>query len=263
LQIIEPGYGGATLMAIILAVAVYYYIDQSRKGNPPFLRRIPALDAIDELIGRATEMGKGVIYTVGMTSGFDPKYITGFLSGLSVLRYVARKCAEQNTPLHSVVGSNRGARSENVFLSDDAMRFGCMEAGKPEFFESGCKTWYYGTRTASGLGIAFRTVDFASAIFVGAISSEQTWPELFQTRGVVSFSGTLDYPHLPESVVMSDYFILASEVMEAGAFLSGDPITTASIAAEDVAKWIMIAIIVLGFIVLQGGSTVIKDLLLI
>lgn len=258
MSIIETGKITTVLLFAVFVVASAYWISRSRKGHLPYLRRISVLDAIDELVGRATEMGSDVLFTVGMTSGFDPKYIQGFVAGLSTLRYVASKCAEQDTPLHSIIGSSAGGRAENVYLSDDAMRFGCLEAGKPEFFEKGCTTHFYGTRVGAGLGIAFRTINFASSIFVGSISSEAPWPELFQTRGVVNFGGTLDYPHLPETVVVSDYFMIGSEVLEAGAYLSKDPMTMASIAVEDYIKYIMLAVLAIGFILFTVGFTAIK-----
>ena len=46
-------------------VVLFYYIEQARRGTKWSFRHIAGLDAIEEAIGRATEMGKGVLYVPG------------------------------------------------------------------------------------------------------------------------------------------------------------------------------------------------------
>jgi len=45
---------------------VLYYIASVQAGKKPFVRRIPGIDAIEEAIGRATEMGRPVLYVPGI-----------------------------------------------------------------------------------------------------------------------------------------------------------------------------------------------------
>ena len=45
------------------------------KRNNIFLRRIPGLDAVDEAIGRATELGKPILYLTGAHDMSDPSTI--------------------------------------------------------------------------------------------------------------------------------------------------------------------------------------------
>src|SRR5262245_43424553 len=41
---------------------VLLYMAMAQSGKKPFVRRIPGIDAIEEAIGRATEMGRSVLY---------------------------------------------------------------------------------------------------------------------------------------------------------------------------------------------------------
>ena len=38
----------------------------ARSGKEVFVRRIPGLEAVDEAIGRATEMGRSILYVLGL-----------------------------------------------------------------------------------------------------------------------------------------------------------------------------------------------------
>jgi hypothetical protein len=42
---------------ILVSITLYYYIDRARSGEEIYLRTIPGLKALEEAVGRATEMG--------------------------------------------------------------------------------------------------------------------------------------------------------------------------------------------------------------
>ena len=80
-------FGLVCLLAIMGAVA--YYIKQSQAGKVPKLRRIPGIDAIDEAIGRAVEMGRPVFCSHSIADLRAATTGPQTLAGLSVLQYVA------------------------------------------------------------------------------------------------------------------------------------------------------------------------------
>jgi len=63
------------LVVFICAAVLAYISIARRKAGQVFVRRIPALDAVDEAIGRATEMGKSVLYVAGGLDIDDPQTI--------------------------------------------------------------------------------------------------------------------------------------------------------------------------------------------
>ncbi|MBE0634087.1 hypothetical protein IH574_05905, partial [Candidatus Bathyarchaeota archaeon] len=83
-------FGLVCLLVIMGAVA--YYIKQSQGGKVPKLRRIPGIDAIDEAIGRAVEMGRPVYCSHGIADLRAATTGPQTLAGLSVLNYVAKRC---------------------------------------------------------------------------------------------------------------------------------------------------------------------------
>ena len=57
-------FGVTVAIAVIMLVA----IRRAKKGKKFFIRRIAGLEAIDEAVGRATEMGRPVHFSPGIAS---------------------------------------------------------------------------------------------------------------------------------------------------------------------------------------------------
>ncbi|MEO0113244.1 MAG: fibronectin type III domain-containing protein, partial [candidate division WOR-3 bacterium] len=83
------------VITIILFVVFLYYIEKARKGEKLFVRKISGLDAIDDAVGRATEMGRPILFSFGL--GFITDVVT--IAALSILSKIAKKAAEYGTRL--------------------------------------------------------------------------------------------------------------------------------------------------------------------
>ena len=83
-----------TMIAFSIAVMVSIY--HARSGQEVFIRRIPGLEAVNEAIGRATEMGRSILYVLGLggVSG------AATIASMNILGQVARRTADYETPLH-------------------------------------------------------------------------------------------------------------------------------------------------------------------
>ena len=74
------------VFVICLALVGYIYLAGKKKL---FIRRIAGLEALDEAVGRSTEMGKPVLYVTGLADVDDIQT----LAALSILSHVAKKTA--------------------------------------------------------------------------------------------------------------------------------------------------------------------------
>ena len=54
------------VIACILVFAIVYYIYLGAKGRDLYIRKISGLEAVDEAVGRATEMGRPVLFIPGI-----------------------------------------------------------------------------------------------------------------------------------------------------------------------------------------------------
>src|SRR2546425_7083606 len=77
-----------TALTGLICLAILFMIGRSRGGKQPFIRRIPGLTAIDEAVGRATEMGRPMLLVSGLG---DLEVIT--LQAIAILAHIARAAA--------------------------------------------------------------------------------------------------------------------------------------------------------------------------
>ena len=81
---------------ILLCFVVEYFIEKAKSGEEIYMRPIAAIKAMEEAVGRATEMGKPVLYVPGISS-LDQ---IDTISGLTILGHVAGMTAEYEANLH-------------------------------------------------------------------------------------------------------------------------------------------------------------------
>ena len=82
------------ILALLFGGIVFYAIGTARKREI-FLRRIPGLAAVDEAIGRATELGKPILYLTGAHDMHDPSTIAAAI----ILGRVAKRAAAYETEI--------------------------------------------------------------------------------------------------------------------------------------------------------------------
>ena len=83
------------ILTIILCFLIIWYIERAKKGEELFIRKIQGLDAIDEAVGRSTELGKPIMFSFGL--GEIKDIVT--VAALAILRQVAVRCAQHGTEL--------------------------------------------------------------------------------------------------------------------------------------------------------------------
>ncbi|RKX19409.1 MAG: hypothetical protein DRP51_07450, partial [Candidatus Zixiibacteriota bacterium] len=65
------------LIGLVIAGAVIYFIAHAKRGKKLFIRKIAGLEAVDEAIGRATEMGRPILFIPGINDMDDVQTIAG------------------------------------------------------------------------------------------------------------------------------------------------------------------------------------------
>jgi hypothetical protein len=75
---------------IIISAAIIFYVETAKRGKKLFVRKIAGLEAIDEAVGRATEMGRPVLFIPGISDMDDVQT----LAALTILGRVSRTIAD-------------------------------------------------------------------------------------------------------------------------------------------------------------------------
>ena len=251
------GFGLVSLLIIMAAVA--YYILGAEKGRVPKVRRIPGVDAMDEAIGRAVEMGRPVIASHGIANLRDSTTGPQTIAGLSVLSYVAKKCAEVGTRIIVPV------RMPEVWpIAADVVETAYKMAGKGEEFKQTDIMFLSSEQfgySSNYMGLLMREKPGAN-IMVGAYWAESM--QLAETGnrvGAMQISGTAQTSQIPFFLVSTDYCLIGEEIFAASAYLSGEPALIASLAGQDVGRILGVALCVLGSILTTIGIKALLDLM--
>lgn len=245
---------------VLLMMAVFSYIFIQRAYiKLPEIRKIPALDAIDEAVGRAAELGKSVLFTTGQGGIEGGRKGPATLSGMNVLSALALKCAELGVPLVQIVEQANILPVQESVTQEAYLLAGKLEDYSPEniqFAGGKSQAWEIAVLAAlhrENVGATVHVGYFDhSAVIVAGAGAE---------AGAFQIGGTNAVKQIAFFIALCDYTFIAEEVLAAGAYLSKDPIPLGSLVAEDWTKIIAIGTIILGAITATLGSNWLINLL--
>lgn len=230
-----------TLGCIIAYAAVMFWAQtRAKRGVHIPIRRIPGLDALDEAIGRSTEMGRPVLYVPGID---EIKEIQTLYS-MMILRHVARKTAEYGTELIVPVKD-----SVVMAFAEEAVKQGCQDAGQPDAFIPDNVRYLSNEQFAYCAGVAgiMNREKPAANIMLGMFFAESLiLAETGFASGAIQVAGTAKQHQLPFFVAACDYTIIGEEYFAVTAYLTRDPSLLGTIRAADVIKIIVIVSVIVG-----------------
>ena len=235
------------LILILFFAFVLGYILFAQTGKTMFVRRIPGIDAIEEAIGRATEMGRSVLYVPGINDIDDIQT----MASLTILESVAKMTAKYETPI--VVPTNYPV----VFtLAQEMVKNGFVSAGRPDAFDPDAIRYVTTEQfayVAAVNGIMLRDKPAAN-IYLGAFFAESLLlAETGFSTKAIQVAGTAQVAQLPFFVVACDYTLIGEELYAASAYLSREPRLLGSLKGSDLMKLVLILIIVVGCIMETAG----------
>ncbi|MCL2497480.1 MAG: hypothetical protein FWF06_02580 [Symbiobacteriaceae bacterium] len=245
-----------SFLYVIAFTSINIFWNFKARGDEPLpkLRRIAGLDAIDEAIGRCTEMGRPVIYNVGM----DPLTPPTFAS-LAILSYVSKQVARYDTRMITVV------RMPAVLpIAENSVRQSYLEAGKPDAFRPEdvrfMTTDQFGYATAV-LGVTVREKAAAAIMFGYYLAECMVFTEAGFEAGAIQVAGTTNNVQVAFFIASCDYTLIGEELYVASAYLSKDRVRIATLITQDWGKAILVVIWLVGLVLTTCGSRVVQDLL--
>ena len=131
-------------LIVLLSLIIIGKILSAQRGKLPYIRRIPGLNAIDEAVGRATEMGRPVLMVPGI-SGLD--VVT--LQALSIFSYVGRAVARfGNKSIMATIDPIVTG------IGQETLRDAYADSGRPELYDDGDVRYLTGQQFAFATGVA-------------------------------------------------------------------------------------------------------------
>jgi len=219
---------------------VLYFVQSAQSGKVPFVRRIPGVDAIEEAIGRATEMGRSVLYVPGILDIDEIQTV----AGLVILESVARLTAKYQTPITVPV-----TYPIPFTIAEEMVKSGYLHAGRPEAYDPNSVRFVSPEQfayTAAVSGIMLRDRP-AAHIYMGAFFAESLLlAETGFSTGAIQVAGTANVHQLPFFVVACDYTLIGEELYAASAYLSKEPKLVGALKGADLMKLAVIATLLVG-----------------
>jgi hypothetical protein len=235
------------LPVLLFTALIVYFIRVAATGKNLFIRSMPGLDAIEEAIGRSTEMGKPILYVPGIDDATNIQTIYSMI----ILNHVAKRVAQYDTPLIVPVG-----KAIVVPLAEESVKSGYSAAGRPDAYNANNVRFLSDEQfafTAAVNGIMNREKPAAN-IFLGSFFAESlVLAETGITTGAIQIAGTANIHQLPFFVVACDYALVGEEFYAATAYLSREPGLVGTLKATDLMKAVLMLTIIFGVLLEQFG----------
>lgn len=236
------------IFMIVFSAAVLLYTRWAKKGKELYVRKIPGIAAVEEAVGRATEMGKPVLFVPGISDVDDIETI----AGLSILGRVAKIIATYGTPLSVPV------RYPMVLAAgQEVVEQAYLEAGHPDAYDKDIVRYVAGEQfayTATVNGWMMREKPAAN-IYMGAFFAESLLlAETGNAAGAIQIAGTARPEQLPFFIAACDYTLMGEELYAASSYLSREPLLLGGLKGQDFIKLLIIIAILIGVILALFGD---------
>ncbi len=240
---------------ILFCTAIVWNIYYARSGKDVFVRRIPGLEAVDEAIGRATEMGRSILYVLGLGGVSN----VATIASMTILGQVARRTADYETAL-------RVPCNDPIVLNvvREMVRTSYLDEGRPDAYNEDNIFFLTESQFAYAAGVdGIMLREKPAAIFLqGTFYAESLiLAETGNSIGAIQIAGTDSEHQLPFFISACDYTLIGEELYAASAYLSKEPMLLGSLRGQDWGKVLIFAMIVLGVVLELAGVPWITTLL--
>jgi hypothetical protein len=230
------------IIGLFICGAVIYFIARAKGGQKLFIRKIAGLEAVDEAIGRATEMGRPILFIPGIQDMDDVQTI----AGITILGRVAKMVADYDIRINMPV-----SRSLVMTTARETIREAYLGAGRPDAYSDDMVNYITDEQfgyVAAVDGIMVRQKP-ATCFYLGAFFAESLiLAETGNSIGAIQIAGTAMPAQLPFFVAACDYTLIGEELFAASAYLSNEPKQLGSLKGQDVGKTLAMIIIIIGVI---------------
>ena len=230
------------VLTLIVSGAIILFIRKAKRGEDLYIREIAGIRAVEEAVGRATEMGRKVFFIPGIQDMNDVQTI----AGIAILGRVAALAAEYETWLEVPV-----SKSMVMVTARETMKEAYSKVGRPDAFQEA--QVHYLTDDQFGYAAAIDGMVVrekpATIFYMGAFFAESLiLAETGNAAGAIQIAGTAMPAQLPFFVAACDYTLIGEELFAASAYLSREPRQLGSLKGQDVGKAIFLLAILIGLV---------------
>lgn len=252
MSILVSGKVSAFVLFLFVCGTIIYLTLQGAKGKKFVLKRkLAAIEAIPEAIGRAVELNRPIHYTPGTESTTGGRGVQTWM-GIVIGGYVTRICARLGAKVTwSVV-------AEHLPMAREIYREAFTLEGHPGIEPD---VRYYGAFSVGCIETMAMDRSAVNILFGGFGSEFPQIAEAAARLGCFQIGGCSNPPMVPLVVAACDYSLIGEENFAAGAILSNNTVQLAGIVALDIVRILFVGLIVLGTLLMSAGVTTLVNIL--
>jgi len=242
----DTGWFGVVI-TLLLVSFILINIARAGKNQNLFIRRIAGLNAIDEAIGRATEMGRPVLMVPGLG---DLNAIS--VQALNIFAYVSRTAARFSNPIRLCCGNAAVYTVAQEIIRDAYQQEGLADRYDQDSVRFLSDRQFAFAAAVSGLILREQA---AAAFFLGEFFAESLiFAETANSVGAIQIASSTQSTQTPFFIAACDYVLIGDEFYAASAYLTRKPVLVGSLIGQD---WCKIS----GIAMVLGGSLLITPAL--
>ena len=227
------------IVLLTVIMVLFNEIQNARKDSDSiFLRDIPGLKAVEEAVGRSTEMGRPILYVPGIMDMNEVETVAGVI----ILGHVAQMTAQYETGLDVPV-----ARSIVMQAARESCKEAYLSQGRPEMFNEDMVHYISDDQFAYAAGVngIMQRDKPAACLYMGKFYAESLlFAETGNGIGAIQIAGTASQAQIPFFVTACDYTLMGEEFFAASAYLSRKPELIGGVKTQDTVKLMLIGLII-------------------
>ena len=237
MQYLDTGWIGIAATLTLVAF-ILLNIFRAKKGGG-YIRRIAGLNALDDAIGRATEMGRPVIMVPGI----------GTLNAISVqainvFAYVTKMAAQFATPIRMCI-----ADAAVYTVAQEVIRDVYQKQGLIDRFDMDSVRFVSDRQFAFAAGVSgiILREQAAATFLLGEFFAESLiFAETANSIGAIQVAGSTQTAQTPFFIAACDYVLIGDEFYAASAYLTREPVLDGSLVGQDWSKILIAATVLTG-----------------
>lgn len=241
MQYLDTGWV-SVLVTLLLAGFVLYNISRAKGEKALYIRRIPGLNALDDAIGRATEMGRPVIMVPGL-GGLSAVSV----QALNVFAHVTKTAAQFSTPIRLCC-----ADAAVYTVAQEIIRDVYQTQGMLDRYDSNSVQFISDRQFAFAAGVSGMILrEKAAATFLlGEFFAESLiFAETANSVGAIQVAGSTTQTQTPFFIAACDYVLIGDEFYAASAYLRREPVLVGSLVGQDWGKLLIIFAVLIGVMI--------------
>ncbi|MBS1717747.1 MAG: hypothetical protein JSS72_08450 [Armatimonadetes bacterium] len=244
MQYLDTGWFGM-LLTLIMVSFIFTNIMRAhsshRKGSSLFIRRIAGLNAIDEAVGRATEMGRPVLMVPGLS---DTTINAKSLQALNIFSYVARTAAKFSNPILVCCYNASVYTVAQEMIREVYQQEGLGDRFDPDSIQYVSDRQFAFAAGVSGMILRERA---AATFFMGEFYAESLiFAETANSVGAIQVASSTEFNQTPFFIAACDYVLIGDEFYAASAYLTRAPVLVGSLVGQDWCKVALMLLVLFG-----------------